>query len=77
MMLLKCCTQYANKLGKLNIDHRTENSQFYIGFLFQLRSFEYPESTCWVDLLAYLFFICTFSKYLIGYWATLEQYKCE
>ena len=28
MMLWKCCTQYANKLGKLNSDHRTVKGQF-------------------------------------------------
>ena len=28
MMLLKCCTQYASKLGKLSNGHRTGKSQF-------------------------------------------------
>ena len=28
MMLLKCCTQYASKLGKLNSGHRTGKGQF-------------------------------------------------
>ena len=28
MMLWKCCTQYANKFGKLNSDHRTGKSHF-------------------------------------------------
>ena len=28
MMLLKCCTQYASKFGKLISDHRTGNGQF-------------------------------------------------
>ena len=28
MMLLKCCTQYASKFGKLSSGHRTENGQF-------------------------------------------------
>ena len=27
-MLWKCCTQYANKFGKLSSDHRTEKGQF-------------------------------------------------
>ena len=27
-MLLKCCTQYASKFGKLSSDHRTGKSQF-------------------------------------------------
>ena len=27
-MLLKCCTQYASKFGKLNSGHRTEKGQF-------------------------------------------------
>ena len=30
MMLLKCCTQYANKFGKLSSDHRTGKSQFSV-----------------------------------------------
>ena len=28
MMLLKCCTQYANKFGKLNSGYRTGKGQF-------------------------------------------------
>ena len=28
MMLLKCCTQYASKFGKLNSGHRTGKGQF-------------------------------------------------
>ena len=28
MMLLKCCTQYANKFGKLGSGHRTGKGQF-------------------------------------------------
>ena len=28
MMLLKCCTQYASKYGKLRSGHRTGNGQF-------------------------------------------------
>ena len=28
MMLLKCCTQYANKFGKLSSGHRTGKGQF-------------------------------------------------
>ena len=28
MMLLKCCTQYASKFGKLNTSHRTGKDQF-------------------------------------------------
>ena len=28
MMLLKCCTQYSSKFGKLNNDHRTGKGQF-------------------------------------------------
>ena len=28
MMLLKCCTQYASKSGKLSNGHRTEKGQF-------------------------------------------------
>ena len=28
MMLLKCCTQYANKFGKLSSVHRTGKGQF-------------------------------------------------
>ena len=28
MMLWKCCTQYANKFGKLSSGHRTEKGQF-------------------------------------------------
>ena len=28
MMLLKCCTQYASKVGKLSSGHRTGKSQF-------------------------------------------------
>ena len=27
-MLLKCCTQYTSKFGKLNSDHRTGRGQF-------------------------------------------------
>ena len=27
-MLLKCCTQYASKFGKLSSGHRTEKGQF-------------------------------------------------
>ena len=27
-MLLKCCTQYASKFGKLSSDHRTGKGQF-------------------------------------------------
>ena len=29
MMLLKCCTQYASKLGKLSSGHRTGKGQFF------------------------------------------------
>ena len=28
MMLLKCCTQYVSKFGKLSSDHRTGKGQF-------------------------------------------------
>ena len=28
MMLLKCCTQYISKFGKLSSDHGTERCQF-------------------------------------------------
>ena len=28
MMLLKCCTQYVNKFGKLIISHKTGKGQF-------------------------------------------------
>ena len=28
MMLCKCCTQYANKFGKLSSGHRTGKGQF-------------------------------------------------
>ena len=28
MMLIKCCTQYASKFGKLSSNHRTGKSQF-------------------------------------------------
>ena len=28
MILLKCCTQYVNKFGKLSSDHRTGKVQF-------------------------------------------------
>ena len=31
-MLLKCCTQYASKLGKLGSDHRTGKGQFSFQF---------------------------------------------
>ena len=30
MILLKCCTQYATKFGKLNSGHRTGKGQFFI-----------------------------------------------
>ena len=30
MILLKCCTQYAIKFGKLNSGHRTGKGQFFI-----------------------------------------------
>ena len=30
MMLLKCCTQYASKFGKLSSGHRTGKGQFFI-----------------------------------------------
>ena len=30
MLLLKCCTQYASKFGKLSSGHRAENGQFSI-----------------------------------------------
>ena len=30
MMLLKCCTQHANKFGKLSSGHRTGKTQFFI-----------------------------------------------
>ena len=29
MMLLKCCTQYASKFGKLSSGHRAGKGQFY------------------------------------------------
>ena len=29
MMLLKCCTQYTSKFGKLSSSHRTENISFH------------------------------------------------
>ena len=32
MMLLKCCTLYANKSGKLNSSHRTGKGQFSFQF---------------------------------------------
>ena len=32
MMLLKCCTQYASKSGKLSSGHRTEKGQFSFQF---------------------------------------------
>ena len=31
-MLLKCCTQYASKFGKLSSSHRTVNGQFSFQF---------------------------------------------
>jgi len=36
MMLLKCCTQYVSKFGKLNSGHRTEKGQ--CSFQFQRRA---------------------------------------
>ena len=32
MILLKCCTQYASKFGKLSRGHRTGNGQFSFQF---------------------------------------------
>ena len=32
MMLLKCCTQYASKFGKLSSGHRSEKGQFSFQF---------------------------------------------
>ena len=32
MMLLKCCTKYARKFGKLSSDHRTGKDQFSFQF---------------------------------------------
>ena len=32
MMLLKCCTQYASKFGKLSSGHRTGKGQFSFQF---------------------------------------------
>ena len=31
-MLLKCCTQYVSKFGKLRNGHRTEKGQFSLNF---------------------------------------------
>jgi len=33
MMLLKCCIQYANKSGKLNIGHKSGKSQVFTPIL--------------------------------------------
>ena len=41
-MLLKCCTQYANKFGKLNSGHRTEKGQYS----FQPQSKAMPKKEC-------------------------------
>ena len=52
-MLLKCCTQYASKFGKLSSDHRTGKGQFsfqslkkarpkYFQTIAQLHTFHMP-----------------------------------
>ena len=40
MMLWKCCTQYANKFGKLSSGHRTGKGQF--SFQFQIKAINQP-----------------------------------
>ena len=43
MMLLKCCTQYANKFGKLSSGHRTGKGQF--SFQFQRKAMPKNDQT--------------------------------
>ena len=42
MMLVKCCTQYASKFGKLSSDHRTGKGQFS----FQSQRKAMPKNEC-------------------------------
>ena len=57
MMLLKCCTQYINKFGKLSRDHKTGKGQFSfesqrkarpknVQITVQLRSFHLLTRSC-------------------------------
>ena len=49
MMLLKCCTQYTSKFGKLNSGHRTGKGWF--SFQFQRRTM--PKNYCTIALISH------------------------
>ena len=50
-MLLKCCTQYASKLGKLSSSHRTANVQF--SFQFQRKAMPKNVNYCTIVLISH------------------------
>ena len=51
MMLLKCCTQYASKFGKLSSEHRTGKHHF--SFQFQRRSIAKNIHICTIALISH------------------------
>ena len=68
MMLLKCCTQYISKIGKLSRGHRTRKSQF----LFQSQRKAIPKN---VQAIAQLALISHASKVMLKILqARLQQY---
>ena len=71
-MLLKCCTQYASKFGKLNSSHRTRKGQFS----FQSRRKAMPKSARTTSTIA---LISHASKVMLKIpQARLQQYmNCE
>ena len=68
-MLLKCCTQYASKFGKLRSCHRTGKGQF----LFQSQRKAMPRNARTIALISH-----TSNVMLINIQARLQHYvNCE
>ena len=71
-MLLKCCTQYTSKFGKLSSDHRTGKGQF--SFQSQRKAMpKNAQTTCTIALISHA------SKVMLKILqARLQQYmNCE
>ena len=67
MMLLKCCTQYASKFGKLSSGHRTGKGQF--SFQSQRKKIPKNSNYCTIALISHG------SKVMLKILqATLQQY---
>ena len=65
MMLLKCCTQYVSKFGKLSSDHRTGKCQFL--FQSQARAMpKYVQTTLQLSSFHMLARICS-KSFKLGY----------